>query len=147
MIELSRAMYSDSAHMAELEVQRINCHHNFTQMEEHFGRRVWVTRKGAIEARRGMWAIAVNRALPGVRAVTFFAAGVARLPLGKTMAFGLISNIGWTLAILALGTAVGESAEKIESVFAVYKTVLYSLGGAAVVALLVVWWWRKRRAP
>ncbi len=57
MIELSRAMYGDSAHMAELEVQRINCHHNFTQMEEHFGRRVWVTRKGAIEARRGMWAM------------------------------------------------------------------------------------------
>jgi tRNA-splicing ligase RtcB (3'-phosphate/5'-hydroxy nucleic acid ligase) len=57
MIELSRAVHGDSAHMAELEVQRINCHHNFTQMEEHFGGRVWVTRKGAIEARRGMWAM------------------------------------------------------------------------------------------
>jgi tRNA-splicing ligase RtcB len=57
MIELSRSVYGDSAHMAELEVQRINCHHNFTQLEEHFGQRVWVTRKGAIEARRGMWAM------------------------------------------------------------------------------------------
>ena len=38
-------------------MQRINCHHNFTQLEEHFGERVWVTRKGAIEARRGMWAM------------------------------------------------------------------------------------------
>jgi tRNA-splicing ligase RtcB len=57
MIELSRAVFADSAHMAELEVQRINCHHNFTQLEEHFGQRVWVTRKGAIEARRGMWAM------------------------------------------------------------------------------------------
>jgi tRNA-splicing ligase RtcB len=57
MIELSRAVYADSAHMKELEVQRINCHHNFTQLEEHFGQRVWVTRKGAIEARRGMWAM------------------------------------------------------------------------------------------
>ena len=44
-------------HVAELEVQRINCHHNFTQLEEHFGERIWVTRKGAIEARRGMWAM------------------------------------------------------------------------------------------
>ncbi len=57
MIELSRAVYADSAHMKELELQRINCHHNFTQLEEHFGERVWVTRKGAIEARRGMWAM------------------------------------------------------------------------------------------
>lgn len=57
MIELSRTIHGDSAHMAELEVQRINCHHNFTQLEEHFGHRIWVTRKGAIEARRGMWAM------------------------------------------------------------------------------------------
>ena len=57
MIELSRSVYGDSDHVSELEVQRINCHHNFTQLEEHFGERVWVTRKGAIEARRGMWAM------------------------------------------------------------------------------------------
>ncbi len=35
------------------ESERINCHHNFTQLEEHFGRRLWVSRKGAIEARPG----------------------------------------------------------------------------------------------
>ena len=39
------------------EVLRINCHHNFSQLETHFGQTVWVTRKGAIEARRGMWAM------------------------------------------------------------------------------------------
>ncbi|HET9468798.1 MAG TPA: RtcB family protein [Vicinamibacterales bacterium] len=57
MTELSRSVYGDSSHVRELEVQRINCHHNFTQLEEHFGERIWVTRKGAIEARRGMWAM------------------------------------------------------------------------------------------
>ena len=35
------------------EVQRINCHHNFTQQETHFGEQVWVTRKGAIDAGPG----------------------------------------------------------------------------------------------
>jgi tRNA-splicing ligase RtcB len=40
-----------------LELQRINCHHNFTQKERHFGREIWVTRKGAIQARAGMWAM------------------------------------------------------------------------------------------
>lgn len=35
------------------EVQRINCHHNYCEREHHFGRDVWLTRKGAIRARVG----------------------------------------------------------------------------------------------
>jgi tRNA-splicing ligase RtcB len=35
------------------ERERINCHHNFTQPEEHFGQSVWLSRKGAIEATAG----------------------------------------------------------------------------------------------
>jgi RNA-splicing ligase RtcB len=31
----------------------INCHHNYTALEEHFGTQLWVTRKGAILARDG----------------------------------------------------------------------------------------------
>lgn len=34
-------------------IQCINSHHNFTEQEEHFGKTVWVTRKGAIRARKG----------------------------------------------------------------------------------------------
>jgi tRNA-splicing ligase RtcB len=35
------------------ELERINCHHNFTQRENHFGRNVWLSRKGAILASEG----------------------------------------------------------------------------------------------
>ncbi|MGY1632269.1 RtcB family protein [Geodermatophilus sp. SYSU D01186] len=38
------------------EVERqveISCHHNYTEREEHYGRSVWLSRKGAISARRG----------------------------------------------------------------------------------------------
>lgn len=35
------------------EQRRVNCHHNFTAMEKHHGRNMWVTRKGAIRAREG----------------------------------------------------------------------------------------------
>ena len=31
----------------------VNCHHNFTSLEEHFGEKMWVTRKGAVSARVG----------------------------------------------------------------------------------------------
>jgi tRNA-splicing ligase RtcB len=36
-----------------VEHERISCHHNYTEQEEHAGREVWVSRKGAIEAREG----------------------------------------------------------------------------------------------
>lgn len=31
----------------------VNCHHNYVEMENHFGSNVWVTRKGAVRARSG----------------------------------------------------------------------------------------------
>jgi tRNA-splicing ligase RtcB len=36
-----------------VESERVNCHHNFTQQEKHWGKQVWVSRKGAIEPREG----------------------------------------------------------------------------------------------
>jgi len=52
MTELSYVFYGEDGHQAEMEIERINCHHNFTQQEEHFGNRVWITRKGAIQMRK-----------------------------------------------------------------------------------------------
>jgi len=31
----------------------VNCHHNYVQKETHFGKNVWLTRKGAVRAREG----------------------------------------------------------------------------------------------
>jgi tRNA-splicing ligase RtcB len=31
----------------------VQCHHNYASIEEHFGKRMWVTRKGAVSARTG----------------------------------------------------------------------------------------------
>ena len=33
--------------------ETVNCHHNYTERETHFGREVWLSRKGAISAREG----------------------------------------------------------------------------------------------
>lgn len=35
----------------------INCHHNYVQKENHFGSNVWLTRKGAVSARKGQLGI------------------------------------------------------------------------------------------
>jgi tRNA-splicing ligase RtcB len=37
----------------DAHVEAVNCHHNYVQQERHFGEDVFVTRKGAVSARRG----------------------------------------------------------------------------------------------
>jgi len=37
--------------------QEIQCHHNYTTRERHFGRDVWLSRKGAIDAHAGVWGL------------------------------------------------------------------------------------------
>lgn len=42
----------------ELTIEfRVNCHHNFAVIENHFGEDVYVTRKGAVRARKDDWVI------------------------------------------------------------------------------------------
>jgi tRNA-splicing ligase RtcB len=36
------------------ELERVQCHHNYTVRERHFGKEVWVSRKGAINADAGV---------------------------------------------------------------------------------------------
>jgi tRNA-splicing ligase RtcB (3'-phosphate/5'-hydroxy nucleic acid ligase) len=33
--------------------ETVNCHHNYTEEEQHFGKKVWLSRKGAIDASAG----------------------------------------------------------------------------------------------
>ena len=37
----------------ECDCEAVNCHHNYIAKEHHFGKNIWVTRKGAVRARLG----------------------------------------------------------------------------------------------
>jgi len=52
--DISHAIFREDGHQKDFEIERINCHHNFTQMENHFNHNIWITRKGAIQAKEGM---------------------------------------------------------------------------------------------
>ena len=41
MTELSHTMYDEGGHEEAMTQERINCHHNFTQVETHFDEQVW----------------------------------------------------------------------------------------------------------
>ena len=55
--EMMERVISALGHWAGVDVELssdINCHHNYTASEEHFGRQLWVSRKGAIHAGAGV---------------------------------------------------------------------------------------------
>jgi tRNA-splicing ligase RtcB len=45
----------------------VNCHHNYVTKEKHYGKNVWLTRKGAVQAREGTMGI-----IPGSMGVKSF---------------------------------------------------------------------------
>lgn len=57
--ELSYHVYGNFTQLEEdlPSLFQIDCHHNYTQIENHFGSNVYVTRKGAVSARDGEYGI------------------------------------------------------------------------------------------
>lgn len=53
MMDRVRTQFSHWVGGPVRERERINCHHNFTEQETHYGKSVWVSRKGAIKAAPG----------------------------------------------------------------------------------------------
>jgi tRNA-splicing ligase RtcB len=67
----------------DIELGRINCHHNFTEPETHNGRLMWITRKGAIKADEGDYGV-----IPGsMGARSFIVRG-----LGNELSFNSCSH-------------------------------------------------------
>jgi tRNA-splicing ligase RtcB len=57
MLEATHATLADVAGRELVASFEVNCHHNYTELEEHGGRRLWITRKGAIRAGVGDWGL------------------------------------------------------------------------------------------
>jgi tRNA-splicing ligase RtcB len=54
MMDRVAACFGEWTGVDEVErVEEINCHHNYTSREKHFGKDVWLSRKGAIDASEG----------------------------------------------------------------------------------------------
>jgi RNA-splicing ligase RtcB len=53
LLEASHRALADALGRRIETTDEVNCHHNYTQLEEHAGRWLWITRKGAIHAGAG----------------------------------------------------------------------------------------------
>jgi len=50
LMKVMRKQFGDKFNVTD---KAVNCHHNYTQREQHFGELVWLTRKGAVSAKVG----------------------------------------------------------------------------------------------
>ncbi len=61
MMERAQEVLSDTIdpgsvitpHTSSADEMTVHCHHNYAELENHYGRNVWITRKGAVRARQG----------------------------------------------------------------------------------------------
>jgi len=54
---VKRALEHGLGRTIDARVEAINCHHNYANLEEHFGETIWVTRKGTVSAKAGQLGI------------------------------------------------------------------------------------------
>lgn len=57
LFRVLNALREALGHPVNTDQEVVNCHHNYATVEEHFGSKVWITRKGAVSARAGQLGI------------------------------------------------------------------------------------------
>jgi len=57
MANVIAAMRAEISKPFEAEAEAVNCHHNYVTRENHFGENIFVTRKGAVNAAKGVLGI------------------------------------------------------------------------------------------
>jgi len=96
-------------------------------------------------ARHGALYIAINRFIPSLRGLFFIAAGMARLPWWKVLAFGTLSALLWNTLLLLLGLTVGQSWDRLVSLFQTYGILFWCVFGIAALELVVRYLARRSR--
>ncbi len=98
-----------------------------------------------VVGRRGLWVVAVNRFLPGLRSVIALAVGMSPLRAAPVAVLSTLSAGVWSALIVSLGyTLVGhrDTLARVLGSFERAGMVLLVLAALA----LAVWWVRRRRA-
>ena len=115
---------------------------------ERWGRYLGITgadldRADAFFARYGDAASFFGRMVPVIRSLVSFAAGVARMPLGRFIVFSFLGSLPFTALLVFAGVQLGANWE---SIGAVLKRFEYAIL-AVLVVLVVAWIWLRIIKP
>jgi membrane protein DedA with SNARE-associated domain len=94
--------------------------------------------------RWGQWVVLAGRLLPVVRTFIAFPAGVARMPMGKFLAYTFVGSYPWCLALAWVGAKLGETWHTDPRLQAIYHR--FELVIVVGCLLAVAWFvWHKVR--
>ncbi len=91
--------------------------------------------------RYGAGYLALNRFVPGIRALFFVAAGVAGLRTVPVLAWAMVSALAWNGLLIGLGLWLGSNVELLATIVERYTAVV----GAVVLGVVALAIWRAWR--
>ena len=90
-------------------------------------------------ADHGAATVFIGRLLPIIRTFISFPAGVARMPLGRFVAYSTVGALIWSTLLLYAGTLLGENWTEIRRVLQPFDLLI----AVAVIGLVLLFvWWR-----
>jgi membrane protein DedA with SNARE-associated domain len=92
-------------------------------------------------ARYGQAIVFVSRLLPVVRTFIAFPAGIARMHIGKFIAYTFLGSLPWCLGLAFVGRELGEQWDKNDALKAWFHRFDFVI---AIVGVLAVAWWVRR---
>src|SRR3989440_12927195 len=100
-------------------------------------------------ARRGSLAVLLARFVPLLRTVIAFPAGIAKMKIGKFLAYSTVGIVIWDIILIYLGVLAGQNAS---SIISTLDAILPLIGYAAIVGLILVLLYfsrkpRKKESP
>jgi membrane protein DedA with SNARE-associated domain len=75
--------------------------------------------------------------VPVVRSLVSFAAGVARMPLGRFVLFTALGSLPWTFLLVFAGSQLGATWEEIGAILKRFEYAI--LGALALVVIAWIW--------
>jgi membrane protein DedA with SNARE-associated domain len=87
--------------------------------------------------RHGAKAAFFGRMVPVVRSLVSFAAGVARMPLGRFVLFTALGSLPWTFLLVFAGSQLGANWEEIGAILKRFEYAI--LGALALVVIAWIW--------
>ncbi len=113
---------------------------------ERFGRFVLISHHDLdladkLFARYGQSIVFVARLLPVIRTFIAFPAGVARMPMGRFIAYTFIGSLPWCFGLALVGQKLGEHWESLKPIFHASDGVIVVVG----VVVVGLWVYRHMR--
>jgi membrane protein DedA with SNARE-associated domain len=107
--------------------------------QEHFDRFTGLVEK------YGPAIIMANRFFPGIRAFFILAAGMARIPFWKTMAYATVSAAAWNAMLFFMGKTAGDNWETLAGYLRTYSAIAGAAASVIIVAVIAVCLVRRKR--